>query len=68
MQLRNRLAVLILALTITSACLAGGGMQPSRGEHGMVVSVHELASQAGVDMMKAGGNAIDAAVATNFDM
>jgi gamma-glutamyltranspeptidase/glutathione hydrolase len=40
--------------------------QPARAKHGMVISQSDIASQVGVDVMKAGGNAIDAAVATAF--
>ncbi len=40
--------------------------QPVRTQHAMVVSVHHLAADAGVEIMREGGNAIDAAVATGF--
>jgi gamma-glutamyltranspeptidase/glutathione hydrolase len=37
-----------------------------RGKNGMVATESEQASQAGLEMLKAGGNAIDAAVASSF--
>jgi gamma-glutamyltranspeptidase/glutathione hydrolase len=40
--------------------------QPMVSKHGMVVSAHYLASQAGKNILKAGGNAIDAAVAVGY--
>jgi len=39
---------------------------PVEAPHGMVVGVQEIASEVGADILRKGGNAIDAAVATGF--
>src|SRR5579872_7306595 len=40
--------------------------EPARARHGMVVADEPLAADVGVAVLKAGGNAIDAAVAVGF--
>jgi gamma-glutamyltranspeptidase / glutathione hydrolase len=59
---RKRFIVLLVAWSAS----AFAAIQPVHAPHAIVVSVHELASRAGVEVMQAGGNAIDAAVATGF--
>ncbi len=54
----------LLFLFVAGAAFAAN--QPTRAKHGMVISQSGIASQVGVDVMKAGGNAVDAAVATAF--
>jgi gamma-glutamyltranspeptidase / glutathione hydrolase len=68
MRFRHKSLILLLLAAWAGlwSTAAFGSDEPVRAQHGMVVSSHELASRAGVEMMRAGGNAIDAAVATGF--
>src|SRR4051794_20034177 len=47
---------------------APGTFHPVPAEHGMVVAQEKLAAQIGADILRQGGNAVDAAVATGFAM
>ncbi|MDA0806240.1 MAG: gamma-glutamyltransferase [Proteobacteria bacterium] len=58
--------VLLISLILATASFAEGGRTPLRVKNGIVTSASRLASQAGVDAMQAGGNAVDAAIATAF--
>jgi len=63
MRFRAVLAVLGLSLALSSISAA---QAPVRARDGMVVSQNETASRIGADVLKEGGTAIDAAVATAF--
>ncbi len=58
---RRLLLVFVLAITACAAIAA-----PVAAEHGMVVTAQHLATRVGVDVLKQGGNAVDAAVAVGY--
>lgn len=69
-----RAAAALLTTTIALSSFAaaqtsaptGQSEQPTRAAHAMVVSIHHDASDAGLAILKQGGNAVDAAVAVGF--
>ena len=59
----------VLAAGVVTLCASPAqavSLPPAYGEHGMVVTTQHLASEVGLQILKQGGNAIDAAVAVGY--
>ncbi len=66
---RRTLISVSLSITLalaSSATAFAASPAPAKGEHGMVVTAQHLATDVGVEVLKRGGNAIDAAVAVGY--
>ena len=56
----------LIAAAMFSSTVEGASIPPIAAEHGMVVTAHHLATEVGVNVLRQGGNAIDAAVAVGY--
>ncbi|MDP2319649.1 MAG: gamma-glutamyltransferase [Acidobacteriota bacterium] len=64
----RRAFFVVIALLALSSLTIQAGSSPARAKLGMVITQSDIASQIGFEVIKNGGNAIDAAVATGFAM
>ncbi|RUW62940.1 gamma-glutamyltransferase [Mesorhizobium sp. M7A.F.Ca.US.008.03.1.1] len=67
----NRRTLIAVSLSVTFALAPlrltfAASPAPAKGEHGMVVTAQHLASEVGIEVLKKGGNAVDAAVAVGY--
>ena len=72
-MLKTRLRILLVTafgtlLVFGSIAASAAGRIAVRGNHGIVASSSAIASAVGVQVLKDGGNAIDATIATAFAM
>ncbi len=66
-MMRRQLAALLLAACVVAAPQADAASRPPvAARNGMVVSAQHLATEAGVEVLRKGGNAVDAAVAVGY--
>lgn len=65
LSLKRQLSVFVFGIS-ASVLAQAASVAPVAAEHGMVVTAQHLATQVGVDVLKKGGNAVDAAVAVGY--
>lgn len=56
----------LMVVFLIPAIIFASSFEPIRGKNGMVVSASSIASEVGCEILKKGGNAVDAAVAVGF--